>query len=174
MSATVYTMPASGSVTYTQAAPIASTTYMTSPSALPVTSQYVADWSNQGVPVTSMAYPAYAAPQAQTYVTSGSMAAPAGGTPVYTCPPEIFAKLASGGTLTPEEMAQLTGQAPAPAVTSYTMEQVVEAPAAVAPVAPAIDSPTAPAKGSKKKSSKKKDSLKSSKKKAKRGCCTGA
>jgi len=80
--------------------------------------------------------------------------------------PEIFAKLAAGGTLTPEEIAEISGPTPA-------MEAGVEVPTAV----PGADSPagapaagvaSSSAKASKKKSSKK--ALKASKKK-KTGCC---
>merc|ERR1719277_2944078 len=64
--------------------------------------------------------------------------------------PEIFAKLAAGGTLTPEEMAQLSGQA---------------APEVVAPVEPAAAAPApAAANTAAKASKKKKDSSKGSKK----------
>merc|ERR1740121_2677237 len=71
---------------------------------------------------------------------------------VFNCPPEIFAKLAQGGALTPEEMAMLSGgAAPAP------VEVAAAAPVAVAEAvtsapAPAVSSATS----SKKKSSKKK------------------
>mmetsp|Transcript_16610 Transcript_16610/g.41818 ORF Transcript_16610/g.41818 Transcript_16610/m.41818 type:complete len:122 (+) Transcript_16610:2-367(+) len=118
------------------------------------------DWGATGVPLRSMAFPAGGSVSA-----APMFEAPA----VYSCPPEIFAKLAAGGALTAVEMAQLTGQAPlapavleVPAVAEAVAEAVTSAPAAVAA---AVIS----AKASKKKSSKK-DSLKTSKK-SKKGCC---
>mmetsp|Transcript_151978 Transcript_151978/g.485695 ORF Transcript_151978/g.485695 Transcript_151978/m.485695 type:complete len:130 (-) Transcript_151978:229-618(-) len=126
------------------------------------------DWGATGVPLRSMAFPAGGSVSAAPMV-----AAPA----VYSCPPEIFAKLASGGALTPLEMAQLTGQAtPVPAALEVPafMEAVAEAvTSAPAAVAAAVTSATASKdkSASKKKSSKKKDSLKASSKKSKKGCC---
>merc|ERR1711972_864549 len=75
--------------------------------------------------------------------------------------PEIFAKLAAGGSLTPDEMAQLSGQ-PAPA-----------------PVMPGSPQRPGSAKASGKKDKKEKKSeksgskkaLKASKKKKEKGCC---
>mmetsp|Transcript_78592 Transcript_78592/g.225199 ORF Transcript_78592/g.225199 Transcript_78592/m.225199 type:complete len:90 (+) Transcript_78592:3-272(+) len=62
---------------------------------------------------------------------------------LYACPPEIFAKLAQGGALTPAEMAQLTGQAAPAAV----FEPDAEAPApAVALLSGAVSSTKASAK----------------------------
>eukprot|EP00405_Crypthecodinium_cohnii_P006753 CAMPEP_0194782460 /NCGR_PEP_ID=MMETSP0323_2-20130528/78698_1 /TAXON_ID=2866 ORGANISM="Crypthecodinium cohnii, Strain Seligo" /NCGR_SAMPLE_ID=MMETSP0323_2 /ASSEMBLY_ACC=CAM_ASM_000346 /LENGTH=160 /DNA_ID=CAMNT_0039721269 /DNA_START=64 /DNA_END=546 /DNA_ORIENTATION=+ len=136
-------------VTYVVSQP--SVTY----AAPPITSQYVADWSSTSVPITSMAYPGG--------YTSGSAAVPVASTgpALYSCPPELFAKLAAGGTLTAEEMAQITGQAP-PAPTSVT-DMVADAVADVAEVA---------SKKKKSSSSKKsKKALKASSKKSKKGCC---
>eukprot|EP00405_Crypthecodinium_cohnii_P017358 CAMPEP_0206448678 /NCGR_PEP_ID=MMETSP0324_2-20121206/17619_1 /ASSEMBLY_ACC=CAM_ASM_000836 /TAXON_ID=2866 /ORGANISM="Crypthecodinium cohnii, Strain Seligo" /LENGTH=101 /DNA_ID=CAMNT_0053917875 /DNA_START=7 /DNA_END=312 /DNA_ORIENTATION=- len=93
--------------------------------------------------------------------TGGSSAVPVASTgpALYSCPPELFAKLAAGGTLTAEEMAQITGQAP-PA----------------APVAEAVAEAVTPAEVSSKKkksssSKKSKKALKASSKKSKKGCC---
>jgi len=79
--------------------------------------------------------------------------------PIVDVSPEIFAKLASGGTLTPEEMASLTDAAPASPVASA---------AAAVPVASAAPAKTG--KKSKKESSKKDSKALSSKKKSKKGC----
>merc|ERR1719493_487290 len=85
---------------------------------------------------------------------------------------EIFAKLAAGVALTPEEMAQLSGQpAPAPVVPG--------SPPAAAGAAAAIGGQPAAAPGSGKASGKKekkdksgsKKALKASKKKKEKGCC---
>mmetsp|Transcript_33719 Transcript_33719/g.73548 ORF Transcript_33719/g.73548 Transcript_33719/m.73548 type:complete len:103 (+) Transcript_33719:71-379(+) len=84
-----------------------------------------------------------------TYVTytGGSTSAPMMAAPaVYNIPHELFAKIASGVALTPQEMAQITGQA-APATGAITV--ATELTQAV---------------------SAKKKSMKVSKKKAK-GCC---
>merc|ERR1719343_1508776 len=75
--------------------------------------------------------------------------------------PEIFAKLAAGGSLTPDEMAQLSGQA---------------APAHVMPGSPHAAAAPGSAKASGKKDKKDKKSgskkaLKASKKKKDKGCC---
>merc|ERR1740121_2031000 len=80
--------------------------------------------------------------------------------------PEIFAKLAAGGTLTPEEMAQLSGEA-AP------VEPAMPVPGSPAPAAPAAPAPAAntSAKASKKKEKGSKKALKASKKKKEKGCC---
>merc|ERR1719296_170815 len=80
--------------------------------------------------------------------------------------PEIFAKLAAGGTLTPEEMAQLSGEA-AP------VEPVMPVPGSPAPAAPAAPAAAAntSAKASKKKEKGSKKALKASKKKKEKGCC---
>jgi len=83
--------------------------------------------------------------------------------------PEIFAKLAAGGTLTPEEMAQLSGEAAPPQVESAA---VPGSPAAAAPAAaPAPAAANASAKASKKKEKGSKKALKASKKKKEKGCC---
>lgn len=144
---------ASGSpVTYVTAPTVTYAAPVASQPAYAMASQLAMDWSASGVPVTSTAAPFAAAPS-----TTQVYAAPA----VYACPPEIFAKLAAGGALTAEEMQQLTGQAPAPAVVD-AVEQVA-----------AVTSEPAPGSSkaaSKKKGSKKKESLKASKKKSK-GCC---
>merc|ERR1719343_599696 len=79
--------------------------------------------------------------------------------------PEIFAKLAAGGSLTPDEMAQLSGQpAPAPVLPG-------------SPHRPAAAPGSAKASGKKDKKDKKseksgsKKALKASKKKKDKGCC---
>merc|ERR1740123_2223109 len=101
------------------------------------------------------------------------------GAPMVTAPArvnvshDIFAKLAAGGQLTPDEMEQLTGQsAPAP-----VMPGSPQASGAVGTQPGALGQPGAApssAKASGKKDKKSKDgskkSLKASKKKAK-GCC---
>merc|ERR1719188_752323 len=126
--------------------------------------------AQQVVYVDEQGNPIEAPAEGQVFVEPGQMmyAAP----PPVAAParinvsPEIFAKLAAGGVLTPEEMAQLSGQA-AP-------EQPVHAEAEAAAAA-AVTS----AKASKKKSSSSKGSkkaLKASKKKAlkkkkEKGCC---
>mmetsp|Transcript_27221 Transcript_27221/g.68845 ORF Transcript_27221/g.68845 Transcript_27221/m.68845 type:complete len:160 (-) Transcript_27221:254-733(-) len=131
--------------------------YSMSSPAYTMGSQMAMDWGTAGVPITSMAYPR----------AGGSVSAPqtvSAAPHLYACPPEIFAKLAQGGSLTPAETALLTGQAaPAPVV-----ETVPEAPAP-AVVLPAGAVSSTKASASKKKSSKK-DSLKASKK-SKAGCC---
>merc|ERR1719277_1870993 len=79
---------------------------------------------------------------------------------------EIFAKLAAGGSLTPEEMAQLSGQ-PAPAPMMPGSPHAAAAPG------------SAKASGKKDKKDKKdksaksgsKKALKASKKKKEKGCC---
>merc|ERR1719469_1532956 len=72
--------------------------------------------------------------------------------------PEIFAKLAQGLPLTPEEQAQLTGEAPAAAAPAA----LGEIPAPAAPAAPHANA--APVAGKEEAASKKKKSLKTSKK----------
>merc|ERR1719480_219104 len=98
---------------------------------------------------------------------------------------EIFAKLASGGTLTPEEMAQLSGQpAPAPAVPgSPHAASVSGGVVGVSAGSPgraggqgAVAPGSAKASGKKDKKEKKdksgsKKALKASKKKKEKGCC---
>eukprot|EP00444_Apocalathium_aciculiferum_P026014 CAMPEP_0183434612 /NCGR_PEP_ID=MMETSP0370-20130417/64050_1 /TAXON_ID=268820 /ORGANISM="Peridinium aciculiferum, Strain PAER-2" /LENGTH=253 /DNA_ID=CAMNT_0025621349 /DNA_START=53 /DNA_END=811 /DNA_ORIENTATION=+ len=129
--------------------------------------------------VSAMPTVTYMTPEVVPF-TSGFMGGSVSAVPmvaspaVYACPPEIFAKLAAGGALTPEEMAQLTGQAPAaPAVPEVLaalalVEVVAEAAAPVAEQpAAAVTSAAKAAKdksASKKKSSKKKELLKASKK----------
>merc|ERR1719277_285355 len=128
--------------------------------------------AQQVVYVDEQGNPIEAPAEGQVFVEPGQMmyAAP----PPVAAParinvsPEIFAKLAAGGVLTPEEMAQLSGQA-AP-------EQPVHAEAAVAGAAPGVGAAAAvtSAKASKKKSSSSKGSkkaLKASKKKKSKGCC---
>eukprot|EP00425_Heterocapsa_triquetra_P027616 CAMPEP_0195097234 /NCGR_PEP_ID=MMETSP0448-20130528/52021_1 /TAXON_ID=66468 /ORGANISM="Heterocapsa triquestra, Strain CCMP 448" /LENGTH=95 /DNA_ID=CAMNT_0040131725 /DNA_START=83 /DNA_END=366 /DNA_ORIENTATION=+ len=83
-------------------------------------------------PVVAATTPATYAAAPVTYVqmpTVSSVSVPAGGSvavpqvmyaapAVFNIPPELFAKLASGGAMTPEEMAQITGgPAPAPVAT---------------------------------------------------------
>merc|ERR1719343_836280 len=83
--------------------------------------------------------------------------------------PEIFAKLAAGGSLTPDEMAQLSGQ-PAPAPVMPGSPQAAAAAGVQAMVAPG----SAKASGKKDKKEKKsgsKKALKASKKKKEKGCC---
>merc|ERR1719480_251249 len=95
---------------------------------------------------------------------------------------EIFAKLAAGGTLTPEEMAQLSGQpAPAPAVPGSP--QAASVPGGVVGVSAgspgrsggqaAVAPGSAKASGKKDKKDKtgSKTALKASKKKKEKGCC---
>jgi len=79
--------------------------------------------------------------------------------PIVDVSPEIFATLASGGALTPEEMASLTGAAPASPVASA---------AAAVPVASAA--PVKTGKKSKKESSKKDSNAFRSKEKSKKRC----
>jgi len=102
--------------------------------------------------------------------------------------PETFAKLAAGGSLSADEMAQISGQAApgSPVAVAPTPTAITSAPAA--PASPTLVEPapaaaaaaaaaavtSAPASrdvASKKKSSKKK-SLKASKKKRSNACCT--
>merc|ERR1711972_690146 len=86
--------------------------------------------------------------------------------------PEIFAKLAAGGQLTPDEMAQLSGQ---PAVGQAEQPaSPMKQPSPVhnsgaAGVAGAAG--TASGKKEKKDKSGSKKSLKASKKKKSKGCC---
>merc|ERR1719277_701779 len=120
--------------------------------------------AQQVVYVDEQGQPIEAPAEGQVFVEPGQMmyAAP----PPVAAParinvsPEIFAKLAAGGVLTPEEMAQLSGQA-AP-------EQPVHAEAEAAATAAGVGAAAAvtSAKASKKKSSSKgsKKALKASKK----------
>jgi hypothetical protein len=161
MAAPVVSYSAGAPATYVTSKP--TVTYATAPqAAYTLGSQLAMDWSATGVPVRSMAYPAGGSVSAAPVV-----AAPA----VFACPPEIFAKLAAGGQLTPDEMAMLTGQAApaAAAVVESAAAAVAEAPAAA--VAATETAVKAAKSASKKKSSKKKDSLKASSKKAQKGCC---
>merc|ERR1719491_1480012 len=112
----------------------------------------------------------------------------------HSCPPEIFQKLAAGGALTQEEVAQITGQmqvAPAEGVAAGAAGAVggainsVGSAAAAIPgqlggaaagatgaadtVGSAAQAVTGSAKASKKKDAKK--SLKASKKTKSKGCC---
>merc|ERR1719517_413102 len=80
--------------------------------------------TSEAMPVSGVVGGSVAAPQVVSQVVSQPAR--------FTVSPEIFAKLASGGALTPEEMAQLTGQAPPPVV---ALETAV--PVAVEPAAPA-------------------------------------
>jgi len=141
---------AAGPAIYSTGAPMP---YVTSPQAV------YSMRSPSGVPVSSMPFPA-----AVGYASaSPAVAAPV----VYQCPPEIFAKLASGGALTPEETAQLTGQAsPKAAAGAAEVASGVTSPKAVEVTSAEASAP----KTSKKKSTKKKDSLNASSRKAK-GCC---
>mmetsp|Transcript_141633 Transcript_141633/g.452945 ORF Transcript_141633/g.452945 Transcript_141633/m.452945 type:complete len:192 (-) Transcript_141633:211-786(-) len=157
-------------------------TYAAPQAAYTLGSQMAMDWTTTGVPITSMAFAAGGSVSAAPMV-----AAPAN----YSCPPEIFAKLAAGCALTPMEMAQLTGQAPlAPAVPEVlavveavaealtsakwppsVLRQVASAPAAVAAAVVTSAKASKEKSASEKKSSKKKVSLKDSSKKSKRSCC---
>merc|ERR1719291_1595837 len=76
------------------------------------------------MPVSGVVGGSVAAPQVVSQVVSQPAR--------FTVSQEIFAKLASGGALTPEEMAQLTGQAPASAAAPVAS---VAAPVAAVPVA---------------------------------------
>lgn len=136
--------------------------------------------------------------QSQVAMPVGSSAFVAQPTPVasqaiggyvgrYTIPPALFAKLASGEKMTPEEISQLTGQPapPQPAVnadaSAAPQPVVLEAPATTitAPVqslAPVIEAPAQEAEAvaeiaPEPAKSKKSKSLKASKKKTKGGCC---
>jgi len=88
---------------------------------------------------------------------------------------EVFAKLAAGGSLTPEEMAQLSGQpAPAPIVPGSPHGAAVTVGAAGGPAG--VVPGSAKASGKKDKKDKKdksgsKKALKASKKKKEKGCC---
>mmetsp|Transcript_37539 Transcript_37539/g.97089 ORF Transcript_37539/g.97089 Transcript_37539/m.97089 type:complete len:150 (-) Transcript_37539:236-685(-) len=131
----------------------------------------------EAAPIGTYATPVYSAAPV-TYVQmpmASSVSAPMGGSAavpqmmyaapaapaVFNIPPELFAKLASGGSMTPEEVAALTG-APAPAAEP--------APVAFAPSP--ITSASAPVSSVKSAvaSGKKSKKMKVSKKKAK-GCC---
>merc|ERR1712151_802290 len=79
---------------------------------------------------------------------------------------ELFAKLAAGGALTPEEIAQLEGTMPAVEAAVAAGE---EAPAPEAAAAGAEAAADASASPKKEKGSKK--ALKASKKKKAKGCC---
>jgi len=84
---------------------------------------------------------------------------------VYNVPPEIFAKLAQGISLTQAEMDSMTGTATvqAPAVGAPDAESFVELPGGGAP---------APAEAlAEEKKASKKSSKKTSKKASKKGCC---
>jgi len=84
---------------------------------------------------------------------------------------EIFAKLAAGGSLTPEEMAQLSGQhAPAPVMPGSPQAAVVPGGAVGVP-SPVPGSAKASGKKEKKDKSGSKKALKASKKKKEKGCC---
>merc|ERR1719469_1278089 len=99
--------------------------------------------------------------------------------PIYGAPfqptalnisPEIFAKLAQGGALTPEELAGIQGGAGQ----GQNPPPVTSMPSAMAPAAassPAEPAATSPGKKSEKKSSKKSKKALSSKKKKSKGCC---
>mmetsp|Transcript_82577 Transcript_82577/g.232406 ORF Transcript_82577/g.232406 Transcript_82577/m.232406 type:complete len:202 (+) Transcript_82577:64-669(+) len=160
-------------------------------------SQMAPDWGASGVPMTSM----YSMPQAAVPMGSVSVpqmtyaaapaysAAPAhsGAAAVFTVDPAIFAKLASGGQLTPSEMAQLTGQAlPAAPAAAFSVPAPVQhfipygpaAPVPVpVPVEPTVAAVTSAASSVAKVSSKKKtkdaadSSSKKASKKVKKGCC---
>mmetsp|Transcript_82324 Transcript_82324/g.209232 ORF Transcript_82324/g.209232 Transcript_82324/m.209232 type:complete len:216 (+) Transcript_82324:71-718(+) len=172
-------------------------------------SQMAPGWGASGVPTTSMySMPQVAVPMGSvsvphmTYAAAPAYsAAPAhsAAPAVFSVDPAIFAKLASGGQLTPSEMAQLTGKAPpaAPAASfsvpapvqqfslqsapamHIPMEPAVPTPVPVEPIVAAVTSAAAsPAKVSSKKktkdaadSSSKKASKKASSKKVKKGCC---
>merc|ERR1719277_199051 len=122
--------------------------------------------AQQVVYVDEQGNPIEAPAEGQVFVEPGQMmyAAP----PPVAAParinvsPEIFAKLAAGGVLTPEEMAQLSGQA-AP---EQPVHAEAEAAATAAGAAPGVDAAAAvtSAKASKK-------ALKASKKKKSKGCC---
>mmetsp|Transcript_60573 Transcript_60573/g.158753 ORF Transcript_60573/g.158753 Transcript_60573/m.158753 type:complete len:178 (-) Transcript_60573:274-807(-) len=166
--APVMSYSAGAPATYVTSYAAPQVTYAAPHAAYTLGSQMAMDWGATGVPLRSMAFPAGGSVSA-----APMFEAPA----VYSCPPEIFAKLAAGGALTAVEMAQLTGQAPpapavleVPAVVEAVAEAVTSAPAEVAA---ALTSPKASKEkgASKKKSSKKKDSLKASSKKSKKGCC---
>merc|ERR1719433_1599743 len=130
----------------------------------------------------------YAAPEAVdgqqlVYAAPMVVAAPAR----HNVSHEIFAKLAAGGSLTPEEMAQLSGQpAPAAALPGSPHAAVLPgSPHVVAPHVGVNDGHAAAAPGSAKASGKKdkkdksekkeksgsKKALKASKKKKEKGCC---
>merc|ERR1712032_880027 len=96
----VYSAPA-GSVTYA-AAPAGSVTYAPAePTAGSVT---------------------YAAPmQTMTYAAPATYSMPVGGQPTYTISPERFQLIMQGQPLTNEEIAQLTGQAPAVSVSTQAV-----------------------------------------------------
>merc|ERR1712232_38286 len=112
---------------------------------VPVEGQPVVYVDEQGQPIEALEPELYAPPAPQRINVS----------------PEIFAKLAAGGVLTPEEMAQLSGE-------SQVAEPAPETPPAGGEVVTAA-ADDSEAKTSRKKSSKK--SLKASKKKKSKGCC---
>jgi len=122
------------------------------------------------VPVT------YAAPMSPVGF-AGPMPAMMASPERYSVTPETFAKLAAGGSLSAEDMAQMSGSPVAAASSPTAITSAPAGPASPAaaglasPVtsAPAA-SPAAEATSSKKKSSKKK-SLKASKKKRSTACC---
>eukprot|EP00932_Pfiesteria_piscicida_P006754 SRR837773.1671.p2 GENE.SRR837773.1671~~SRR837773.1671.p2 ORF type:complete len:220 (-),score=100.07 SRR837773.1671:112-672(-) len=89
---------------------------------------------------------------------------------VFNVSPEIFAKLASGGQLTPEEMAALSGAPPAPVAAPALSSAGVADGARDAGVTSATDKKSKKDKKSSEKSSKKKKAL-GSKKKSKGVCC---
>merc|ERR1712014_563514 len=105
-------LPAAGSVVYAQTP---SATMM--PAAGSVT--YAA------APVTTYAAPVatYAAP-----VSTMAYGAPVVEQPVYTISPERFQRIMAGEPLTNEEIAEMTGQAAAPAVVTETAATTYAAP----------------------------------------------
>merc|ERR1712176_459575 len=114
--------------------------------------------AQQVVYVDEQGQPIEAPAEGQVFVEPGQMmyAAP----PPVAAParinvsPEIFAKLAAGGVLTPEEMAQLSGQA-APASLEMAAEAAPSADAASAATNTEVTSAKASANNSSGKSSKK-------------------
>merc|ERR1711920_409292 len=84
---------------------------------------------------------------------------------------ELFAKLAAGGALTPEEIAQLEGTMPAVEATVAAVEEAPAPEAAAAGAEVAVDASASPKKSSNKKENGSKKALKASKKKKEKGCC---
>merc|ERR1711994_323683 len=135
-----------------------------------------------GHPVEMAGQITYAAPEAVdgqqlVYAAPMVVAAPAR----HNVSHEIFAKLAAGVSLTPEEMAQLSGQPASAAALPGSLHSAVlpgSPHAAAAPVgvndghaAASPGSTKASGKTEKKEKSGSKKALKASKKKKEKGCC---
>lgn len=135
MPVTYTAAPAEGAVTYVQAPyPAASVqqmptlTYAAASPPPQASSVSIARLPGASVSVSQ-------APQARMMQSSTQVMAPPAAPARFTVPPEIFQKLVSGASLSPEEMAQLTGQAPPTPSSAVPPSPVPGASVAAAPAA---------------------------------------